>query len=67
MPRTMGARGWRELTTDAEKAEWIRRFSDHALLRFTIEGAGQADPHRVADYLRASMVFMISSHWDIMT
>jgi hypothetical protein len=33
-------KGWPELATDAEKADWIRRFSDHALLRFTIEGAG---------------------------
>lgn len=33
-------KGWPELTTDTEKADWIRRFSDHALLRFTIEGAG---------------------------
>lgn len=33
-------KGWPELATDAEKAEWIRRFSDHALLRFTVEGAG---------------------------
>ena len=32
-------KGWPELTTDAEKAAWIRRFSDHALLRFTIQGA----------------------------
>lgn len=33
-------KGWPELTSDAEKESWIRRFSDHALLRFTIEGAG---------------------------
>ncbi len=33
-------KGWPELATDTEKGEWIRRFSDHALLRFTIEGAG---------------------------
>ena len=32
-------KGWPELATDAEKEAWIRRFSDHALLRFTIEGA----------------------------
>ena len=33
-------KGWPELATDTEKGEWIRRFSDHALLRFTIEDAG---------------------------
>jgi hypothetical protein len=33
-------KGWPELATDEEKAAWIRRFSDHALLRFTVEGAG---------------------------
>jgi hypothetical protein len=33
-------KGWPELATDDEKADWIRRFSDHALLRFTVEGAG---------------------------
>jgi hypothetical protein len=33
-------KGWPELGTDAEKAAWIRRYSDHALLRFTVEGAG---------------------------
>lgn len=32
-------KGWPEMTTDAEKEAWIRRFSDHALLRFTIQGA----------------------------
>ena len=31
-------KGWPEMTTDAEKEAWIRRFSDHALLRFTIQG-----------------------------
>jgi hypothetical protein len=35
-----GSRGWPELTADSEKADWIRRFSDHALLRFTVDGAG---------------------------
>ena len=38
--QTVEVKGWPELETDAEKGEWIRRFSDHALLRFTIEGAG---------------------------
>lgn len=38
--QTVEVKGWPELTTDAEKADWIRRFSDHALLRFTVEGAG---------------------------
>lgn len=33
-------KGWPELATDSEKGEWIHRFSDHALLRFTVEGAG---------------------------
>jgi len=33
-------KGWPELGTDDEKATWIRRYSDHALLRFTVEGAG---------------------------
>ncbi len=33
-------KGWPELTEDSDKADWIRRFSDHALLRFTVEGAG---------------------------
>lgn len=33
-------KGWPELPTDDEKKTWIRRFSDHALLRFTIQGAG---------------------------
>ena len=32
-------KGWPELATDAEKKAWIRRYSDHALLRFTIQGA----------------------------
>ena len=32
-------KGWPEMTTDTEKEAWIRRFSDHALLRFTIQGA----------------------------
>ena len=31
---------WPELATDTEKGGWIRRWSDHALLRFTIEDAG---------------------------
>ena len=38
--RVVEVKGWPELATDSEKADWIRRFSDHALLRFTIEGAG---------------------------
>ncbi len=38
--QTVEVKGWPELATDTEKGEWIRRFSDHALLRFTIEGAG---------------------------
>ncbi|MCK5366152.1 MAG: hypothetical protein KAR22_24415 [Gammaproteobacteria bacterium] len=40
--QTVEVKGWPELVTDTdtEKGEWIRRFSDHALLRFTIEGAG---------------------------
>lgn len=33
-------KGWPELDSDAEKAAWIRRYSDHALLRFIVEGAG---------------------------
>ena len=32
-------KGWPEMPTDAEKEAWIQRFSDHALLRFTIQGA----------------------------
>lgn len=38
--RSVEVKGWPELATDEEKAAWIRRFSDHALLRFTVEGAG---------------------------
>ncbi len=38
--QTVEVKGWPELATDAEKGEWIRRFSDHGLLRFTVEGAG---------------------------
>lgn len=37
---SVAVKGWPELATDDEKAAWIRRFSDHALLRFTVEGAG---------------------------
>lgn len=37
---SVAVKGWPELGSDEEKAEWIRRFSDHALLRFTVEGAG---------------------------
>lgn len=36
----VAVKGWPELHTDAEKKAWIGRFSDHALLRFTVEGAG---------------------------
>ena len=38
--QTVEVKGWPELATDDEKRAWIQRFSDHALLRFTIEGAG---------------------------
>jgi hypothetical protein len=38
--RKVEVKGWPELGTDADKGAWIRRYSDHALLRFTIEGAG---------------------------
>ena len=38
--KSVEVKGWPELGTDDEKAQWIRRFSDHALLRFTVEGAG---------------------------
>ena len=38
--QTVEVKGWPELATDEEKRAWIQRFSDHALLRFTIEGAG---------------------------
>jgi len=38
--KAVEVKGWPELDSDAEKAAWIRRFSDHALLRFTVEGAG---------------------------
>ena len=38
--KTVQVKGWPELTSDTDKADWIKRFSDHALLRFTIEGAG---------------------------
>jgi len=31
--------GWPEEPTDSAKTEWIRKFSDHALLRFTVTGA----------------------------
>lgn len=37
---SVAVKGWPELETDEEKGEWIRRFSDHALLRFTVAGAG---------------------------
>ena len=42
--QSVEVKGWPELTTDTAKGDWIRRFSDHALLRFTIEGAGQPHP-----------------------
>lgn len=32
-------KGWPEEDTDADKGRWIREFSDHALLRFTVIGA----------------------------
>jgi hypothetical protein len=38
--KSVAVKGWPELATDDEKKAWIGRFSDHALLRFTIEGAG---------------------------
>jgi len=38
--QTVEVKGWPELASDSEKGEWIRRFSDHGLLRFTVEGAG---------------------------
>lgn len=30
--------GWPQEPTDAAQADWIRRFSDHAILRFTVNG-----------------------------
>ena len=33
-------KGWPEEATDAAKGQWIRDFSDHALLRFEVVGAG---------------------------
>ena len=38
--KTVEVKGWPELDTDLAKQAWIRRYSDHALLRFTVEGAG---------------------------
>ena len=38
--KSVAVKGWPELPSDSEKLAWIRRFSDHALLRFTVEGAG---------------------------
>ena len=38
--KAVEVKGWPELASDADKESWIDRFSDHALLRFTIEGAG---------------------------
>ena len=38
--KAVEVKGWPELDSDSEKQAWIRRFSDHALLRFTVEGAG---------------------------
>ena len=32
-------KGWPEKGTDAAKATWIKDYSDHALLRFTVSGA----------------------------
>ena len=36
----VAVRGWPEEPTDEAKASWIRDYSDHALLRFTVAGAG---------------------------
>jgi hypothetical protein len=33
-------KGWPEATTDVDRKAWINDFSDHALLRFTVTGAG---------------------------
>ena len=33
-------KGWPERATDAQKAKWIRDYSDHALLRFEVLGTG---------------------------
>ena len=38
--KAVEVKGWPELESDSEKQAWIRRYSDHALLRFTVEGAG---------------------------
>jgi hypothetical protein len=31
--------GWPEETTEEDQKQWIRDFSDHALLRFSVAGA----------------------------
>ena len=39
--------GWPEENTEEDQKQWIRDFSDHALLRFSVAGAAYPGvPHR---------------------
>jgi hypothetical protein len=38
--KAVAVKGWPEEPTDAAKGAWIKKFSDHALLRFSVQGAG---------------------------